>query len=460
MADSIYRLEQARPARAPLRSGALGPRGLPASANYCHLFSVDWWLICLAIFAITFSLGGDVSVLVYLGACGWVARRHLGQVGRTLARCWPLLLMPAVGMLSTIWSDQPSVSLKQSAELMATMVFAIAVCARVRARELTAAALFASLLLCLLSLAYQRDGLRSYAFIGLMGSKNQMAFVAEVLFLSGLAAGLDGGNSRRLRMFAAAGAAVGLLGVVLAQSAGIWVTSAVAGVALVGFTYFSRISLGVRIACVVLGILVVSPLAFAYQDVQQSAQRFQTDTLHKDATLTGRTSLWTAAQSVIAERPVLGHGFNAFWLQGNLDAEALWRTHGIASRGGFNFHNQFLDTEVDLGEVGLVALAISLVYVAFGALWRAVTAPSASAAFMSAVLVALYLRLPVESTLLGAWSSATFLWVAIGVSAFAAPRRLSSATPRASATERSAWRVSHDRLRASAGAQRVPGGAS
>ena len=371
--------------------------------------------------------------------------------------------MPAVGMLSTIWSDQPSVSLKQSAELMATMVFAIAVCARVRARELTAAALFASLLLCLLSLAYQRDGLRSYAFIGLMGSKNQMAFVAEVLFLSGLAAVA----SRRRQLappthvcYAAPGAAVGLLGVVLAQSAGIWVTSAVAGVALVGFTYFSRISLGVRIACVVLGILVVSPLAFAYQDVQQSAQRFQTDTLHKDATLTGRTSLWTAAQSVIAERPVLGHGFNAFWLQGNLDAEALWRTHGIASRGGFNFHNQFLDTEVDLGEVGLVALAISLVYVAFGALWRAVTAPSASAAFMSAVLVALYLRLPVESTLLGAWSSATFLWVAIGVSAFAAPRRLSSATPRASATERSAWRVSHDRLRASAGAQRVPGGAS
>ena len=54
-----------------------------------------------------------------------------------------------------------------------------------------------------------------------------------------------------------------------------------------------------------------------------------------------------------------------------------------------------------------------------GAIWRTISRPTLSTAFMTSLLVALYLRLPVESTLIGAWNLSTFLWIAIGVSAYA-----------------------------------------
>jgi exopolysaccharide production protein ExoQ len=204
------------------------------------------------------------------------------------------------------------------------------------------------------------------------------------------------------------------------------------------------------VALVVLAALALLPVVFAYDDLEQSAQTFQAQVLHKDASLTGRTELWTAATSVIAESPVLGHGYNAFWQQGNVDAEALWRTNGIASRTGFNFHNQFLDSRVDLGDVGLVFLVGTLIYVGVGSIWRAITSPTLSTAFTASLLLALYLRLPVESTLIGAWNLATFLWVSVGVSAYTFGDKPSPAEvhPRVGgrATKLS-WRSRHDRLR-------------
>ena len=49
---------------------------------------------------------------------------------------------------------------------------------------------------------------------------------------------------------------------------------------------------------------------------------------------------------------MLGRGYYAFWRQGNLDAEGLWRYFGIDSRGGFTFHNTLVDILVTLGWIG------------------------------------------------------------------------------------------------------------
>ena len=129
--------------------------------------------------------------------------------------------------------------------------------------------------------------------------------------------------------------------------------------------------------------------------------------------------------SIIAERPLLGHGYAAFWQPTNQDAQALFRTS--ASHMGFNFHNQFIDAQVDLGLVGLVFLVATLIYVAGGTIWRATLEPLVSAAFMASLVVALYVRLPVESTLLGAWTIFTFLWLSVGVNAYARNNRVLAA---------------------------------
>src|SRR5262249_45389808 len=77
----------------------------------------------------------------------------------------------------------------------------------------------------------------------------------------------------------------------------------------------------------------------------------------KDPTLTGRTYLWYRAHQMIAEKPWLGHGYAAFWRQGNPDAEGLWAFGGITDRAGFNFHNTGVELLMQFGWCGAVVMA-------------------------------------------------------------------------------------------------------
>jgi exopolysaccharide production protein ExoQ len=161
--------------------------------------------------------------------------------------------------------------------------------------------------------------------------------------------------------------------------------------------------------------------------------------LHKSASLTGRSELWDFSRSLIAERPLLGHGFSAFWRQGNLDAEGLWQTYGIASRTGINFHNQFVDVSVDVGLVGLGLFVAALIGIGLPTLWRAVVDPSVSTAFMASLLLGVYARLPVETMLLGPWTIFAVLWTGSAVCAFAPSDALARLIPNA-ATHETRWR--------------------
>ena len=76
------------------------------------------------------------------------------------------------------------------------------------------------------------------------------------------------------------------------------------------------------------------------------------DATGKDVTLTGRTDLWAVAFQEIAERPLLGVGFQAFWVHGNPLAEQLWAQFGISGRGGFHFHNTLISNTVEIGLLG------------------------------------------------------------------------------------------------------------
>ena len=64
--------------------------------------------------------------------------------------------------------------------------------------------------------------------------------------------------------------------------------------------------------------------------------------------------------ALIAERPVLGVGYQAFWVIGNAEAEALWYMFGIEARSGFNFHNLYLSNAVEIGLLGVARHMLSL----------------------------------------------------------------------------------------------------
>ena len=56
------------------------------------------------------------------------------------------------------------------------------------------------------------------------------------------------------------------------------------------------------------------------------------------------------------ETPFLGHGYQAFWVEGRHKAELLWQKFGIPSRIGFHFHNLFIEAFVELGSLGVILM--------------------------------------------------------------------------------------------------------
>jgi exopolysaccharide production protein ExoQ len=117
----------------------------------------------------------------------------------------------------------------------------------------------------------------------------------------------------------------------------------------------------------------------------------------KDPTLTGRTYLWYRAAELIHEKPVLGRGYYAFWLQGNTDAEGLWRYFGIQERGGFTFHNTLVEILVSLGWAGVVVIGATVLIGAVALVRRFVSRPNLALVFWIAIFLYQLARTPIES---------------------------------------------------------------
>jgi exopolysaccharide production protein ExoQ len=77
--------------------------------------------------------------------------------------------------------------------------------------------------------------------------------------------------------------------------------------------------------------------------------------LGKDSTLTGRTEIWSAVAGSIAKRPLLGYGYQAFWLgfKGESYRIILTVTWALGQA-----QNGFLDVMLELGIGGLIIVLL------------------------------------------------------------------------------------------------------
>jgi O-antigen ligase len=80
--------------------------------------------------------------------------------------------------------------------------------------------------------------------------------------------------------------------------------------------------------------------------------------LLSDPTFTGRTEIWRFALDHIAERPLVGFGYQAFW--GTSELVNAWNYLASWGYRASDAHNGFLNVAV---MTGLVGLAASLVWV-------------------------------------------------------------------------------------------------
>jgi exopolysaccharide production protein ExoQ len=129
----------------------------------------------------------------------------------------------------------------------------------------------------------------------------------------------------------------------------------------------------------------------------------------KDTTLTGRTFLWQRAAQLIDLNPLLGVGYQAFWVQESVEAEGLWRLGKNAARTGFHLHNLYYATAVELGLVGVAVFGLTLVTVAVTILVNACRRPSLELAFFAALVVIFGSRAFIELDFLSPFSLGTLM---------------------------------------------------
>ena len=353
---------------------------------------------------------GQIAAAVTIGVWIVYGLAYPARSARWMLAAPLVWLFPLFAAGSTLWSIEPAITQRLSTELMVFTGCGLLMAQTQSVRS------FLSALLCALMLAVGASmifgetaqiGLTGeIAFIGLFGSKNNFAFVTCLLLFASIAVLADRDQSRHFRRLAAIGLLLAPAVLVRTISIGAFVSGALGSATLVAVLIYSRVAPRWRgaflLMCAGFGLAVVAFIGFAI------TQGITLDSLlasvGKDPGLTGRTFLWARAESFIAERPLFGLGYQAFWVQGHVEAEGLWRYADIENRGGFHFHNLFFATAVELGYFGVAILAIQVL-----ATFAAITAwtlrrPGPESGFFFALFVFFLIRMPVELDFLSPFS--------------------------------------------------------
>lgn len=328
---------------------------------------------------------------------------------------WWLLAIPILCIVSVLWSDAPGTSLRAGIQLLLTFIFAILVARRLPPAQFLIALVFVMTAIAGLSIvagSYRSD---TGALTGFFASKNAMGGAAVLLAVAAAGIAHRAGASWTMWLAALGATAVGLVAAVLAQSMGALVALSV-GLGVYGILRLVR-PLTLRLQAVVaLGSILLVALALTLLIANlEAVALIILDATGKDITLTGRTDLWAVALENIADRPWLGHGYQAFWRIGNPEAEDLWRAFGIESRSGFHFHNLYLSNAVELGVIGAAIQTVLLFWLGFAALRLALlSADYRAATFMAVTMMALSLT-PLEVPVFFPFNLLTFIVVATAV---------------------------------------------
>jgi exopolysaccharide production protein ExoQ len=131
-----------------------------------------------------------------------------------------------------------------------------------------------------------------------------------------------------------------------------------------GFVLFSPILAGLALivrkrAGVSIAITIFS-IPFCYEMVSNVSPNINAGRisymLYHDSTFTGRTIIWAFAQQESERRPLLGWGYQSFWLVGS-DAPSVVEAPSFVGQMPEG-HNGYVDTKLELGYIGYTLLLI------------------------------------------------------------------------------------------------------
>jgi O-antigen ligase len=268
-----------------------------------------------------------------------------------------LCVVVALCWLSFQWSVAPGDTLRRAFGLTMGMAFSVYLAARYDWRQLLKLltwAWIAMVIGCFIFALFfspwhvMRDE-HPGAWSGLWTHKNTLASIMSFgcgVMLS--AAVLD----RRLRPWALAGFAGAVL-LILFSTGRTALLSLAAGTA--ALTLFWMMRRG-PVAMVVLGAGALS-VAILIAGLIFLAPQVLVEIIGRDLTLTGRTDIWESLNRAIDQRPWLGYGFGAFWVDEHgprfwVQRDVAWNVIGA--------HNGWLEIMLAVGRLGLILVLIQL----------------------------------------------------------------------------------------------------
>jgi exopolysaccharide production protein ExoQ len=291
-----------------------------------------------------------------------LAVQHRSRFGRLM---WPphiicLLAYLAFAGASVLWAFSPLSSFTrfiQQAMILTSIVLPAMLASRT-------ADMMRGLFLCfalalILNIFFIFDGAvdtvnckaTNFCYQGYFGGKNYLGECAAVTFLLSLHEIIHRGWRRAL------GIIVLVIAVVL-----VFLSDSKTALGLIIISPFlAQLTLTVRKITRVSPAIILLSLPFLYTMLSKVSHVDLMDRmaymLYHDSTLTGRTIIWDFVQYEISRRPLLGWGYQSFWLvPGSLSSQAQGWV-GLMP----NAHNGYYDTTLEMGYVGLALLYVFII---------------------------------------------------------------------------------------------------
>ncbi len=394
---------------------------------------LPWWLLFLSMLLLALSirfgsLPVDGFVALWLAyVVAWPS--HAVEALRRQLLLW---VFPLVAVASISWSVARDDTLRHSLELLLTTAISIVAAHSVSPRRFLSAFVCALVPAVLIGGALgdtQYTETMQVADLGIFGSKNFFALFACLILFGSTAVVAERRQPLLVRLIGVVGLIAGPFLLWRARSVGALL---VAGPCLgVMLTVMSLKLLRRKLRPIaVLGYAgVAAALAVMLAVAISSEKNLLLNDLGKESDLTGRAYLWYRAGFLIEQRPLLGVGYQAFWVRGNPEAEGLWRAEHIEVRGGFHFHNFYYETAIELGNLGFALITAEFVIVGIGIIVWALRQPGGESAFFCAIVMFYLLRSVAEVDFFGPFGVTAMLlpvgWIYAGLAA-AAPSRLAT----------------------------------
>jgi exopolysaccharide production protein ExoQ len=250
------------------------------------------------------------------------------------------------GMLSVAWSEQPMQSFRAAQQIAITVLAAIMFAQVLQARSFIAIALY----------AFMTSIVANLFVPSIFGSKNMVGQTLALMMLSGFWVLIDKQQPKLSRTIALLGFLGAAFGLATSDSEGALLAGGLALLASVIPFLLRRLHLNTRLFLICSGTFVVSVALGVALLAFDNLSAVLLESIGKDASLTGRTVLWSHALNIIADHP-FGLGLQAFWVEGNSDAIRFWESNFITGHYGFHFHDLWLEMGVELGVIGILITA-------------------------------------------------------------------------------------------------------